>query len=244
MGLICPSRHQARQRHGPSRRISGGPRFRVELQCESDPKEDLTSSGQQLGNRFLALPELRTPGGRKARDPRSDLSGCCGLLLFAITGEVTWMLSDEGELKPHQRPKERQTIDKLEEESRRLLDRVFDAGSQRSLTRRWQSAATLGKALHGTEWNDDDDVRAGYRGIDVAIAESSDFRRYRESPPLLQDVTARVDSAAAGVAEALSATFTLNRKRTYNTKDLEGRVQVSISSGSPPRACVDCSEPP
>ena len=66
-------------------------------------KDDLeTEQGQELGNRFLRLPEL-SAGSSLKQDPRSDISFAAGILYFLLTGQHPNVLQDaEGRL-PHQR---------------------------------------------------------------------------------------------------------------------------------------------
>ena len=66
-------------------------------------KNDLeTEQGQELGNRFLRLPEL-SAGSSLKQDPRSDISFAAGILFFLLTSQHPNVLQDaEGRL-PHQR---------------------------------------------------------------------------------------------------------------------------------------------
>ncbi len=66
-------------------------------------KNDLaTEQGQELGNRFLRLPEL-SAGSYLKQDPRSDISFAAGILYFLLTNRHPNVLQDaEGRL-PHQR---------------------------------------------------------------------------------------------------------------------------------------------
>ena len=61
-----------------------------------------TEQGQELGNRFLRLPEL-SAGSSLKQDPRSDISFAAGILYFLLTSQHPSVLQDaEGRL-PHQR---------------------------------------------------------------------------------------------------------------------------------------------
>ena len=61
-----------------------------------------TEHGQEVGNRFLRLPEL-SAGSLLKQDPRSDLSFLAGILFYMLTGQNPDVLQDaEGRL-PHQR---------------------------------------------------------------------------------------------------------------------------------------------
>lgn len=61
-----------------------------------------TVDGQEIGNRFLRLPEL-SAGSLLKQDPRSDLSFAAGIFFYVLTGRDPNILQDaEGRL-PHQR---------------------------------------------------------------------------------------------------------------------------------------------
>lgn len=104
-----------------------------------------TFHGQQLGNRFLHLPELH----KGARDPRSDLTQICGVLLYALTGVYPVSLVDDSGHHPHQNTEVRNIINSLTDNQisiSRLL-RVFDKAFQVKLSERWQTADELNAAL-------------------------------------------------------------------------------------------------
>ncbi len=59
-----------------------------------------TPIGQELGNRFLRLPEF-APGGEH-KDPRSDLAMAGGLLFFMLFGRAPRVLQDHEGRHPHE----------------------------------------------------------------------------------------------------------------------------------------------
>ncbi|HSD38664.1 MAG TPA: protein kinase [Rhodocyclaceae bacterium] len=64
--------------------------------------EHATELEQELGNRFLRLPELSAMSVNK-RDPRSDLTFVAGILFYVLTGRAPAQLEDERGRRPHQR---------------------------------------------------------------------------------------------------------------------------------------------
>lgn len=62
-----------------------------------------TEVGQELGNRFLRLPELGINSETK-QDVRSDIAFAGGVLFYALTGTIPASLHDEQGRMPHQRP--------------------------------------------------------------------------------------------------------------------------------------------
>ncbi len=61
-----------------------------------------TEHGQEVGNRFLRLPEL-SAGSLDKKDPRSDLSFAAGILFYVLTGGHPDVLQDGYGRLPHQR---------------------------------------------------------------------------------------------------------------------------------------------
>lgn len=61
-----------------------------------------TEDHQEVGNRFLRLPEL-SAGSMSKQDPRSDISFAAGILFYALTGDHPDVLEDGHGRLPHQR---------------------------------------------------------------------------------------------------------------------------------------------
>lgn len=61
-----------------------------------------TEHWQEVGNRFLRLPEL-SAGSRSKQDPRSDICFAAGILFYLLTGEHPDVLEDSEGRLPHQR---------------------------------------------------------------------------------------------------------------------------------------------
>ena len=85
----------------------------------------VTEQGQELGNRFLRLPEL-SAGSDLKQDPRSDISFAAGILYFLLTGQHPNVLQDaEGRL-PHQRRQVLETLERVAGSSLQRLLALFD----------------------------------------------------------------------------------------------------------------------
>lgn len=61
-----------------------------------------TEHWQEVGNRFLRLPEL-SAGSRSKQDPRSDICFAAGILFYVLTGDHPDVLEDSEGRLPHQR---------------------------------------------------------------------------------------------------------------------------------------------
>jgi serine/threonine-protein kinase len=112
-----------------------------------DDAEQLTEEAQHLGNRFLFLPELRGSTQEK-RDRRSDVTACCGVLFFALTGHAPVALDDASGAKPHQRPMAKAALNRIAPARLKALNSLFDQAFPVAIDRRWQSIAALKQAVH------------------------------------------------------------------------------------------------
>ena len=132
------------------------------LSFEESPGAQGTEHWEELGNRFLRLPEL-AGGSPNKRDQRSDLTFVAGILLFCLTGEVPSVLVDASNLKPHQRNGILQRFhDQLGKDDSRRLAHFFDQAFQTNLDLRWQNAADMIDYLEalGTTVDDSHEERA------------------------------------------------------------------------------------
>jgi eukaryotic-like serine/threonine-protein kinase len=104
-----------------------------------------TEEGQELGNRFLRLPELGINSSNK-RDPRSDLSAVCGILFYALTAQMPVSLLDENTQMPHQRPSAIPLLSSHPINTAHLMQ-IFDRGFQNHIDLRWSNGYQLYDAL-------------------------------------------------------------------------------------------------
>ncbi len=109
---------------------------------KEDNEISLTPTWQHLGNRFLYLPELSEKSSLQ-RDYRSDITQCCGILFFVITGKnPTTFLDAEGN-KPHQRASLNNNLLVLPKAELSQINRIFDRAFTISINSRWQSIPEL-----------------------------------------------------------------------------------------------------
>ena len=107
-----------------------------------------TEHGQEVGNRFLRLPEL-SAGSRLKQDPRSDLSFVAGILFYLLTGQNPDVLQDaEGRL-PHQRQDNQGTIRRVAGPGLTRLLAVFDTAFVPQIAERFTSADAMLEKLKG-----------------------------------------------------------------------------------------------
>ncbi|MCK4827975.1 serine/threonine protein kinase, partial [bacterium] len=122
--------------------------FGISFNDEENLFSAATFTGQQIGNRFLHLPELH----RGARDPRSDLTQLCGVVLYLLTGQCPISLLDDSGNLPHQNETTRNKLaDAVDNDTHReRLLRIFDRAFQTKLDNRWQTAKELISAFENT----------------------------------------------------------------------------------------------
>ena len=106
-------------------------------------KNDLeTEQGQELGNRFLRLPEL-SAGSSLKQDPRSDISFAAGILYFLLTSQHPNVLQDaEGRL-PHQRSQALEMLECVAGSSLHRLLALFDRAFAPQIAERFTDADAM-----------------------------------------------------------------------------------------------------
>jgi serine/threonine-protein kinase len=110
-------------------------------------KEHETDIGQELGNRFLRLPELSI-GSDAKRDPRTDLAFVAGVLLYCLTGIIPANLLDQAGKMPHQRDAVvEQLKDRVPKHALFSLLNLFDKSFSHVLATRYESAVQMRDAL-------------------------------------------------------------------------------------------------
>jgi eukaryotic-like serine/threonine-protein kinase len=97
---------------------------------------------QQVGNRFVILPEFNVVGEDK-RDRISDITQIVGLLFFAMTGVVPGHMEDSQIRKPQERPPGKEQLQGLSDKVLRQANRIFEVGFSNEKLRRWQTIPAL-----------------------------------------------------------------------------------------------------
>ncbi|MDR7009667.1 protein kinase domain-containing protein [Paraburkholderia strydomiana] len=114
--------------------------------AEEDESGFRTPQRQELGNRFLRLPELG-PGGEK-RDERADVTHVVGILYFLLTGRAPNVLLDEQARPPQKRGEiEAHNPEAVGDPRWKRVKSIFDVGFSIARIFRFPDAATLIKSL-------------------------------------------------------------------------------------------------
>lgn len=104
-----------------------------------------THLGQEIGNRFLRLPE-HVPG-RHIHDPRSDLTMAVGLLFYMLIGQAPRALRDVNGAMPHELMADRFPDSTTQDPRWPRLRRVFNVGFQENIDRRFPTCRDLVERL-------------------------------------------------------------------------------------------------
>lgn len=106
-------------------------------------KEYTTEIGQELGNRFLRIPDLAA--GREKRDPRADITLTVGIFFFLIFEKSPRILIDEKGNPPHVALKSQETQKKYSDWE--AIERIFEIGFKASVDLRFQKIGELKNEL-------------------------------------------------------------------------------------------------
>lgn len=106
---------------------------------------NLTTLNQQLGNRFLLLPELVCGAPYEKRLFQSDITQCCGILFYLLTKKIPHTLKDANNLAPHRRNGNSSLIfSQIENQNvYNNLMTILDKGFSYEITQRYQSINEL-----------------------------------------------------------------------------------------------------
>lgn len=102
-------------------------------------QETYTCSEQQLGNRFLLLPELVAGDKEQKRLKCSDITQACGVFFYVLTGLIPNILLDGENKKPHQRGKAPEILNELIDNpvAYRVVIEIFDKGFNQATNERF-----------------------------------------------------------------------------------------------------------
>ncbi|WP_155766819.1 serine/threonine protein kinase, partial [Mycobacterium intracellulare] len=124
---------------------------------DADEDDDLTRAGEEVGNRFLRLPEHSSGG----RDAVSDVTQLAGIFFYILTGREPRVLIDESGQMPHQRPEPRSALADLLGRRQYIrvtscLDRAFAIQQSMRYTQALDLVSDLERAVATDEEGDDD----------------------------------------------------------------------------------------
>jgi len=107
--------------------------------------EFMTGEGQELGNRFLRLPEYAP--GHHVRDTRSDVTMLVAVLFYLLTGVAPRVLLDPNGRMPHEAMLARFPESTTSDPRWERLRRIFQVGFQQRLDMRYVDTQQFAEAL-------------------------------------------------------------------------------------------------
>jgi len=177
----------------------------------------LTEPWQQLGNRFLALPELQVNSSIQ-RDPRADITQCCGILFFAIVGSPPVTLLDHEGRMPHQRPESQKALAKHPDDLLAKVNGIFDRAFGTHIDYRWQSIPELQQALIAciSETENARNAEQYIAQIQNKVSTSSDYAQRQSFKILAQQLNRELYNMSVNVANELGKDFGTLHDRMYS----------------------------
>lgn len=115
------------------------------ISVNQNDEQKITPVGQELGNRFIRLPEF-SAGSTSKRDSRSDLSLACGIALYLFTGKYPRVLVNENGQFPHQTDEAIEFISKIKMPF--IWNTIFDKAFQLDISKRWSCAKEIIELLN------------------------------------------------------------------------------------------------
>lgn len=164
-----------------------------------------TPNGQELGNRFLRLPEYAPNGDH--HDARSDLTMTAGLLYFMLAGMAPRQLVDQQGQHPHERFPSPFNSKLISDVRWRSVERFFYIAFQQDIGARFQTAGEVLEALARID-------EAPKLNADDLEAELAKLRELSESKMM------RDRAAAAPSMEKSSKTLSLELDRIWENAGL------------------------
>ena len=159
---------------------------------QSQVEREFHSRGQDMGNRFLRLPEYAP--GRDSHHARSDVCLAAGLLFNMMVGRAPRILRDEHGRAPHESMSDAVPPAVIADARWPRLARVFTRAFQTELALRFQSAEELADALsHLTPNFSEEDVLFPALERLAADMESSKWRTRIERQTAIGNLGARFD---------------------------------------------------
>ena len=179
--------------------------------------ENLTGDWEELGNRFLRMPELASYSEAK-QDYRTDIAFLTGILFYCLTGEVPAVLEDGSGRLPHQRSGVDLTAVTPDVARARSVARLFDQGFQPRLSDRFPNVAAFRYALASLREVPKQDLgisdiitRAGRLGGNGELA-----ARYRKRSSALQEIWAWMDGVVRAVQVFTKGEFVVTVSGDYD----------------------------
>ncbi|MHC8334150.1 serine/threonine-protein kinase [Pseudomonas sp. LB3P25] len=170
-----------------------------------------TEHWQEVGNRFLRLPEL-SAGSLSKQDPRSDICFAAGILFYLLTGDHPDVLEDSEGRLPHQRTA---AMAKLQHAASSRLGRLlalFDDAFATRMVNRFTSVQAMRYRMdrmmqtEPPSFSLDDDLAALREVLDTSVN-----RRLTTTISTLHDALTKVEQVFNQVQQSIGGNLLINQ---------------------------------
>ncbi|MHB1121962.1 MAG: serine/threonine protein kinase [Ramlibacter sp.] len=193
--------------------------FGIAWSAEHDEDLVLTAMGQELGNRFLRLPELFSDDAK--RDPRSDITFLVGVLFFLLTGVAPRNLFDGNGRPPHRALGDRFPLQLVNAAEWRRLTSLFDVGFQVSADLRFQRVDDLIARLS--------EILSIPDAVDHAAILNTALDEYRAVRKHVDEAIDKIETSLATALNEFRSAFN-PLAATHGFKGIPGRAEI-VQSG-------------
>jgi serine/threonine-protein kinase len=185
--------------------------------------EKITPIGQELGNRFIRLPEF-SAGSTSTRDSRSDLSLACGIALYLFTGKYPRVLVNEKGQFPHQTDEAIKSISNIQMPF--IWNAIFDKAFQLDMSKRWSYAKEIIELLNqidNIENTDKSQIEEQLK-LHAKKIQSGNLNEMKDNlVKLNQNIKTEIHSIIKASAEGFR---TEDMGWVYNLGDIENKNQI------------------
>lgn len=186
-------------------------------------EENITPIGQELGNRFIRLPEF-SAGSTSKRDSRSDLTLACGVALYLFTGKYPRVLLNEKGQFPHQTEDSIKSISIIKMPF--IWNAIFDKAFQIDISKRWTYAKEILDLLNRMDNIDNTDKAQIEEQLKLHASkiQSSNLSELKANlVSLNQNIKTEIHSILKAHAEGFR---TEDMGWVYNLGDIENKNQI------------------
>ena len=153
------------------------------LSFNLEEENGCTPTNQQLGNRFLLLPELVSGTSQQKRSLESDLSQSAAILLYVLTREIPNALFDGEGKTPHKRDKVKRILSEKVKNDTALnsLNYFFDKAFSNNVSERYHSAGDMRREMSTLNESRFNILGGGEMNDIIEIDNSRGLEKYRYS---------------------------------------------------------------
>lgn len=186
-------------------------------------EENITPIGQELGNRFIRLPEY-SAGSTSKRDSRSDLTLACGVALYLFTGKYPRVLVNEKGQFPHQTDEAIKSIFSIKMPF--IWNTIFDKAFQLDISKRWSYAKEIIDLLNQMD-NVDNTNKAQLEEQLKLHAKQVQSSNLNELKTNLENLNQTIKTEIHSIIKVHAGGFrTEDMGWVYNLGDIENKNQI------------------